>query len=114
LGKVAIVTGGSRGIGAATSRTLARQGYDVGVVYRHDSGAANRIVDQCRATGMRASSFAGDVGEEADVVRVFRQVTMTTGLAKEVASEGIRVNAVRPGIVATDIHASGGQPDRAQ
>jgi NAD(P)-dependent dehydrogenase (short-subunit alcohol dehydrogenase family) len=39
--------------------------------------------------------------------------TMTLGLAKELAADGVRVNAVRPGIVATDIHASGGQPDRA-
>lgn len=66
--KVALITDGSRGIGAATALLAAAQGWDV----------------------------------------------LTLGLAKEVAAEGIRVNAVRPGLIETDIHASGGQPDRVQ
>lgn len=204
-GNVAIVTGGSRGIGAATCVLLASQGWDVAVVYRSDAVAAADVVAACTSTGARALAVAADVSVEADVLRLFATVdaelgivsalinnagivghkarvdelsfdrlqnmmavnvvgpflcareavrrmstlhggsggvivnvssvasriggpgeyvdyaaskgaidTLTLGLSKEVATEGIRVNTVRPGIVDTDIHASGGQPDRAQ
>ncbi|HEY2703593.1 MAG TPA: SDR family oxidoreductase [Candidatus Dormibacteraeota bacterium] len=203
MGRAAVVTGGGRGIGAATARLLAAQGWDVCVSYRADAGAAQRVVDECRAAGRRAIAVGADVSSEHDVAALFERVdaelgrpgalvnnagivgarsrvedmtferiermmsvnvlgsflcareavrrmstnnggaggvivnlssaasrlgspgeyvdyaaskgaidTMTIGLAREVAAEGIRVNAVRPGIVDTDIHASGGQPDR--
>ncbi len=205
--RVAIVTGGSRGIGAATCVLLAVEGWDVVVAYRSEAVAAAAVVDRCGAVGARALAVQADVGEEADVVRLFATVdaepdfgtvgalinnagivgakarvdelsahrlgemmrvnvvgpflcarqavrrmsthhggaggvivnvgsaaarlgspgeyvdyaaskgaidTMTIGLAKEVAQEGIRVNCVRPGIISTDIHARGGQPDRAE
>lgn len=200
---VAIVTGGSRGIGAATAVALAAKGWDICIGYRSDEQAASRMVAACQAIGVRACAVAGDVGTEAGVLTVFAAAdelgtlgalinnagvvdvparvdqmstariermmavnvvgpflcareaskrmalsrggsggaivnvsstgsrigspnnyvdyaaskgaidTMTLGLAKELANDGVRVNAVRPGIVDTDIHASGGQPNRA-
>ena len=202
---VALITGASRGIGAATALTLAQAGYAVAVNYRDNSLAADEVVRQIRANGGNALTVKADVAVEAEVLAMFAKVdaklgplsalvnnagvvdvacrvdtmtvqrlqrmfntnvvgsmvcareavrrmstrhggsggaivnlssvaasvgspgqyvdyaaskgaidTFTVGLAREVAAEGIRVNAVRPGIIDTDIHASGGQPDRAQ
>jgi len=62
-----------------------------------------------------AASKLGSPGQYVDYAACKGAIdTFTIGLAKEVAAEGIRVNAVRPGIIETDIHASGGEPDRAQ
>lgn len=199
-----IVTGGSRGIGAATCLGAAATGYAVVVNYASDAEAAAAVVEQCRAVGAEAIAFHGDVSDEAAVVAMFdvaeelgslrvlvnnagilhqqmrfdemsverwRAVidvnvigaflcareaarrmstvhggsggaivnvssaaaylgspgeyvdyaatkaaidTMTIGLGRELADEGVRVNAVRPGVVRTDIHASGGEPGRAE
>ena len=202
---ILLVTGGSRGIGAATARLAAARGYDVCVNYRSNKDAASRVVADVEAAGRRGLAVAADVSIEADVVRLFeacdRQLgrldalvnnaaildkqmrleamdaaritrvlatnvvgpficareavrrmstkhggrggaivnvssgasrlgspneyvdyaaskgaldTMTTGLAKEVAAEGIRVNTVRAGHIYTDLHASGGEPDRVE
>ena len=202
---IALVTGGSRGIGAATCLLAAQRGWAVAVNYATNAAAADAVVQQIRAAGGKAIAVQGDVAIEADIQRVFKTVdeqlgrltalvnnagvvdvasrvdgmggarlkrmfdinitgsflcareavlrmsvkhggaggvivnlssvaarlggsgqyvdyaaskgaidTLTTGLAKEVATEGIRVNAVRPGIIDTDIHASGGEPDRAR
>ena len=202
--RIVLVTGGSRGIGAATALLCAREGHDVAVNYARDEQAAERVAAQVRALGRRAITIGADVSREADVLRMFERVdaelgpltalvnnagvvdvaarvdemgidrlarmfginvigsivcareavrrmstkhggeggaivnlssvaarlgapgqyvdyaaakgaidTFTLGLAREVATEGIRVNAVRPGIIETGIHASGGQPDRA-
>ena len=199
-----LVTGGSRGIGAACSLLCARAGYAVAVNYTRDEGAANAVVERIRADGGQALAIQADVADEAAVLRMFATIdrelpplralvnnagvvdmparldemslarlqrmfainvigsllcareavrrmstrhggaggaivnlssaaarlgspgqyldyaaakgaidTFTVGLAKEVATEGIRVNAVRPGIIETEIHASGGLPDRA-
>ncbi len=200
-----LVTGGSRGIGAATALLAAQRGYAVAVNYTANSLAADEVVRQIRAQGGNAMAVQADVGDEAQVMAMFQKIdaklgrltalvnnagvvdvaarvdemsvarlkrmfdinvvgsfmcaresvkrmstrhggsggvivnvssaaarlggsgqyvdyaaskgaidTLTIGLAKEVALEGIRVNAVRPGIIETDIHASGGQPDRAR
>ncbi len=201
--KVVLVTGGSRGIGAATARMAAARGFSVGVNYRGDAAAAEGVAHEIVRAGGRAVAVQADVSAEADVVRLFETIdrelgpltalvnnagileqqmrfdamdaarwgrvfatnvigaflcareavrrlstrhggrggaivnvssgasrlgspgeyvdyaaskgaidTMTIGLAREVAEEGIRVNAVRPGFIYTDIHASGGEPGR--
>ena len=200
---VILVTGGSRGIGAATAVMAARRGYDVAIGYRSDEAAAEATVAACRAAGAEAIAVRCDVVVEHDVITLFDETTdrvgvpsvfvnnagvlhrasrldemdvdrlrevvavnvvgafvgareavrrmstrhggaggaivnvssaasylgspdefidyaatkgaidtMTIGLAKEVATEGIRVNAVRPGLIETEIHASAGVPDR--
>jgi NAD(P)-dependent dehydrogenase (short-subunit alcohol dehydrogenase family) len=202
---IALITGGSRGIGAATALLAAQHGYTVAVNYSSNSLAADEVVRQIRASGGTAITVQADVAVESQVMAMFDKIdaklgplsclvnnagivdvtcrvdamdvarlqrmfatnvisafvcareavkrmsprhggaggsivnvssaaarlggsgqyvdyaaskgaidTFTIGLAKEVALEGIRVNAVRPGIIDTDIHASGGQPDRAR
>ncbi|PBB97393.1 glucose 1-dehydrogenase [Mesorhizobium sp. WSM3862] len=201
--KTLLVTGGSRGIGAAICRQASRAGYRVAINYVSNQDAAGALAAELESVGGEAFAVRGDVGNEADVVAMFEAVdkafgrldafvnnagivdvkarvdemsaervarmmrinvvgsflcareavkrmstrqggkggaivnlssaaarlgspgeyvdyaaskgaidTLTVGLAREVALEGIRVNAVSPGITETDIHASGGQPER--
>lgn len=205
MNPILLITGGSRGIGAATARLAAQRGYRVVVNYARDAAAADGVVQQIRAGGGQALALQADVAREDQVLAMFGQIdstlgrldalvnnagvvdvasrvdamsvarlrrmfdinvlgsivcareavrrmstrhggaggvivnvssvaarlggagqyvdyaaskgaidSLTVGLAKEVALEGIRVNAVRPGIIETDIHASGGQPERAR
>ena len=205
MNKIMVVTGGSRGIGAATARLAAQRGYALCVNYLRNRGAADAVVQDIVGAGGTAIAVAADVSLEPDVLRLFKTVdeslgpvtalvnnvgvveqqtrvehmdaarlnrvfaanvtgsflcareairrmsskyggnggaivnvssvaarlgspdeyvdyaaakaaidTFTVGLAKEVAAEGIRVNAVRPGVVYTDIHASGGEPGRVE
>jgi NAD(P)-dependent dehydrogenase (short-subunit alcohol dehydrogenase family) len=200
---VVVITGASRGIGAATARLAARRGYAVCVNYRANRAAAEAVVGEIERDGGRAVAIAADVSVEAEVARLFETCdralgrltalvnnagvletqrrleeidaarlqrvfatniygafacsreavrrmstkhggaggaivnvssaaarlgspgeyvdyaaskgaldTLTVGLAGEVATEGIRVNAVRPGFIHTEMHASGGEPGR--
>lgn len=77
--RIALVTGGSRGIGAATCRLLARDGWDVAVNYRADAPAAEAVVADVTAAGRRGMAVQGDVGSEADVLAMFATVERALG-----------------------------------
>jgi NAD(P)-dependent dehydrogenase (short-subunit alcohol dehydrogenase family) len=203
MDRIMIVTGGGRGIGAATARLAAERGYTVCINYLRDEKSAHQLTAELEKKGARAIAVAGDVAKEADVLRLFETVdrklgkvtalvnnagivgkgarvetmtverlermfavnvlgtilcareavkrmskrhggaggaivnlssiaarigspgeyvdyaaakaavdTFTIGLGKEVGGEGIRVNAVRPGVIRTEIHATSGDPAR--
>jgi NAD(P)-dependent dehydrogenase (short-subunit alcohol dehydrogenase family) len=203
MNKIILITGGSRGIGAATAKLAAQRGYAVAISYVSNKVAADEVVNKITSVGGKAMAMQADVANESDVVRMFQQVdqtlgkltalvnnagiidlhsrvedmdaarlnrifatnitgsflcareavtrmsskhggaggaivnmssaasrigspgeyvdyaaskgaidSFTLGLSKEVAAENIRVNAVRPGVIYTDIHASGGEPGR--
>ena len=203
--RILLVTGASRGIGAAIARLAAKRGYDVAINYAGNDAAANAVVEEIKKAGRRGVAIKGNMGNPRDIANVFEQVdkqlgrltdlvnnagvmgfpsrvddidpeklkevidvnvtgailvaseavrrmstkhggrggtivnissmaavlgmsgdyvwyaatkgainSFTVGLAREVIGEGIRVNAVSPGLINTDIHAAAGQPDRAQ
>jgi NAD(P)-dependent dehydrogenase (short-subunit alcohol dehydrogenase family) len=203
MDSVAIVTGGSRGIGRATALAAAKRGYKVVLGYASNKPAADAVVATIEAGNGKAVAIKCDVAQESDILNLFKQAdaygplgalvnnagvvdktarvdemsaarlarmmninvvgsilcareavkrmsrkhggqggvivnissvaatlgspalyvdyaaskgaidTFTVGLAREVADEGIRVAAIRPGLIDTDIHASGGEPERA-
>ncbi|ELA4932357.1 SDR family oxidoreductase [Vibrio vulnificus] len=203
--KVVLITGGGRGIGAATSKLFASNGYAVCINYKSNSVSAEALAHEIRQTGAKCIVVQADVSNEADVSRLFGTIddelgrlsvlvnnagilrtqsrledmtadringilsnnvtsyflccreavkrmstrhggkggvivnvssgasrsgspneyidyaaskgaidTLTKGLSLEVASEGIRVNCVRPGLIHTEMHADGGEPERVE
>ena len=79
MSKVMVVTGGSRGIGAATARLAADRGYAVCVNYLKNQTAANTVVDDIKAKGGQAIAVAADVALEADVIKLFKAVDTQLG-----------------------------------
>ncbi|MBT7646167.1 MAG: SDR family NAD(P)-dependent oxidoreductase, partial [Rhodospirillaceae bacterium] len=73
MGKVMLVTGGSRGIGAATARLAARDGWDVCVNYARNADAAHAVVADVEAAGQRAVAIQADMGKPEDVARLFAE-----------------------------------------
>ena len=104
---IVLVTGGSRGIGAATARLAAQRGYSVCVNYRRDRDAAEKVVRAVEEIGAKAVAVCADVAVEADVVRLFEACDAALGRVT-----GLVSNAVRPGFIYTAMHASGGEPNR--
>src|SRR5690242_9444396 len=89
MGGVVVITGGGRGIGAATATACAAAGFDVCLGYRADAGSAQSVVDACRAAGARAVPVAADVGVEADVARLFAVAEELGRVAALVNNAGI-------------------------
>jgi NAD(P)-dependent dehydrogenase (short-subunit alcohol dehydrogenase family) len=81
-----LITGGSRGIGAAVAHLAARRGYDVAVNYRSEREAAERVAASCREAGATALACQGDMAVEADVLRVFEEATSSLGRLSHVVN----------------------------
>ena len=79
MGKIALVTGGSRGIGAATVKALAQEGYDIAVNYNANGDAAEEVAGEARASGVRAITVRADVAQEDQVVAMFETVDRELG-----------------------------------
>lgn len=86
MDKLLLVTGGSRGIGAATCRRAAANGYAIAVNYRADSEAASALVEELKSTGVNAEAFKADVSCEADVIGLFDTVVSRLGVPTAVVN----------------------------
>ncbi|KUO56458.1 MAG: hypothetical protein APF80_07685 [Alphaproteobacteria bacterium BRH_c36] len=106
--KVAIITGSSRGIGAATARFAAHDGYDVCVNYSADAEAAGRVVDDCRAMGVRAFASKADIADPRQVERLFAECDTQLGkLSLLVNNAGIVGNSSKlVDLRDADLHAT--------
>src|SRR4051812_39980106 len=100
---VLLVTGGSRGIGAAVAQLAARRGYDVAVNFRSEREAAERVVASCHEAGANAIACQGDMAIEADVLRVFEEATSSLGRLSDVVNNaGITGRSSRLEVASSD------------
>jgi NAD(P)-dependent dehydrogenase (short-subunit alcohol dehydrogenase family) len=101
---VVLVTGGSRGIGAAVSRLAAARGFDVGVVYRSERDAAEAVVSACRDAGGKACAVSGDIAVEADIARAFDAVARELGPIRHVVNNaGVTGRSSRLDVAESDV-----------
>ena len=91
---MAIVTGGSRGIGAATARSLAREGYDVAISYKSHGAAAEDVISTIRASGRRGIAVQADCGREDEIVRLFETIDRETGRVTALVNNAAELGAV--------------------
>ena len=96
MAKVLLVTGGSRGIGAAVCRLGARDGYDVAVNFAGRADAAERVAADVRAAGRRALTFRADVADDVAVAAMFDQVTAELGPVTHFVSNAGVINRAGP------------------
>jgi NAD(P)-dependent dehydrogenase (short-subunit alcohol dehydrogenase family) len=100
--RVVLITGGSRGIGAAVAQLAAGRGYDVAVNYRSDRAAAERVVARCREEGAKAVACQGDMAVEADVQRVFEEAAILGPVTHVVNNAGVTGRSSRLEAASTD------------
>ncbi len=91
---IAIVTGGSRGIGAATATRLARDGYDIAISYKTHGAAADSVISAVQATGRRGIAVRADCGIEGDIVRLFETVDRTLGRVTALVNNAAELGTV--------------------
>jgi len=91
--RIALITGGGRGIGAATARAMAADSWDVVVSYRSDQAAAARVTEDCRGLGRRALAVRADVADEADLRRLFDQAAELGPIGALINNAGVTPNA---------------------
>ena len=101
-GKIALITGGSRGIGAAIAKRLAADGANVAITYTKGADAAASVVKEIEHAGRKAIAIQADAAD-ADAVKMFTQ-----GLSREVGNRGITVNNIQPGPIDTDLNPAAG------
>ena len=95
----ALVTGGSRGIGAAIAKALAREGWPVGVNYRSDSDGAEAVVEEITSAGGRAKALKGDIGDPETADRLFKALEDDYGpVLVLVNNAGVRADGLSPQI----------------
>jgi NAD(P)-dependent dehydrogenase (short-subunit alcohol dehydrogenase family) len=102
---ILLITGASRGIGAATAKLAANRGFDVAVNYLRDETAANAVVGVVRQAGRRAVAVQGDMGRQADIARMFAAVDKDLGRLTHfvynagITGKGSRVEAADPAMI---------------
>ena len=106
-GRLALVTGSSRGIGRAAALALARRGCHVAVHYQQSAEAAREVVAAIRAQGVRSAAFAADIGRETDIIRLFEEVRSALG------SPDILINNAGTGCAGGILEVSTGDWERA-